>query len=856
MADDEAEGSSPSFGSTIEKLSRLVRMPQHDKQQAKMFVDRIAEVGENQGFTDQQATAILQLALRGSTHTGRSINNRMSLVLLRSIRPARDQQFGVDFVLTIIGALGPADDAVVDSNASIAAARPAANEYPSSGSESDRDESSDKRNRNRRIKLAIGVQSAAVRLLVLLLKAPPITSLQIDEKGNEPADSTRIPESFLTSKARRTLDRCYDILFHFLDYQTLRPYLCHVLSMITRRKHVRHHRILKLMSLRDGAPEDAHLSAFIATCSKYFPILQLANAAPPFNRQSDSHPGGIRYPDSKWLLQVYSIWGRSDGNGDKPKIREAFPRKKRKDPDAPLRSRQAQRASTSSLLPAPSVLSVREGSILLTDVMTYKGLGYTFDRLQMPSHLICALGSDMLATAILAEDPTAYAVQSAMARIGDWAMSAISEEINLPSSQTIKAQDQRPRPESSHRKAASLLLPLGDFVGSMGGCTATLQKWTSRLLHQSIWNSFDNEEKRAVLIIMESFVPDKWTSFSAETLDPIKRLLATCSALEAALILAALTRLLEKWVVGRNWADISNALDDSDAEVYFGFLRLSSDVDHIETIEKATSTIVDMTSSLLLRLPCSLDVMSASLGLYECIFSESFMGLHRVHLPPRYPLHLLSMTQHGSISTLSRLFGIMKQIFDLHVEMGGGEDDSMDESIISTKGAERIKTSQRSFNSDDAKDAFNNCSVYLTDLVWRSNAFGPMHKGEFYDFGPSKAFFHNMTERCFQRGDELVRVGSMTHGGTLGSLMEAHANAILGNTAHPVQGPITPYVLEQASSRNSTAISYTAFRDHHLPWLADRRATGMAGFFYSTISRFREAQHLSYREDSMATSGA
>jgi centromere protein I len=41
----------------------------------------------------------------------------------------------------------------------------------------------------------------------------------------------------------------YDVLFHFLDYDSLRPTVCQLLCYITRREHVMEFRIHKLLSL-------------------------------------------------------------------------------------------------------------------------------------------------------------------------------------------------------------------------------------------------------------------------------------------------------------------------------------------------------------------------------------------------------------------------------------------------------------------------------------------------------------------------------------------------------------------------------------------------------------------------------
>lgn len=851
-SNDEAESSSPSFESTIKQLSRLLNLAQYDKDTVKTLMNRIVSLGMQIGFSDLQATQVVQLALRGGPSPSRAISNRVAIALLKSIYPANNQVFGDEFVLTIVGALGPAKDAVVDRHTDLSAAL---NLSDSSASENDEDYHQGHTRLKRRKVIAIGVQAAALRLLVLLMSPPPVVTLAIDENGQEMRKTARLPSQFLTSRALRIIDKCHGIFFHYLDYQTLRPYLCRLLSSTIRRMHVRHHRIVKLISLHNLAPEDTFVSSLLTTCSKYFPDLRLASPS----TLVDTTLGEMRYPDSKWILHVNEIWNQPETRGGKEAEMRDFdghqPRKRRKQSGAvwnPRKFMERKKSSVSpaaSLLPAPSFLFIQEGSLLITEVMSYKGLGYAFDRLQLPNHLVSAIVHQMTGIAVLAQGHSGT-TNGNVSRICHWAISAISEEINLASSSIITEQDVSPRTASSHHRSAATMLLLGEFAERMGACPVNLQRWTSRLLQPFIWSSMDIEEKVAILKILEYFVPDHWGTFLNRTLAPLLVLANSCQVEEASLFIDALRSLLARWVIGRNWSDISLELKTGKRDIFFGFHVLSPRVEYTETIMSTITLVMELSSSLLIRFPTSLQVMNSSIDLYEAIFTMPFFGLQAYQLPPRYPLHLLCMTQFGSVSTLSRLFGVIKQILDMHNELIDS-DEALNESMDMGDQPERIRHLQRSFKGDESKDTFNLCSIFLSDLVWRSNAFGSIQGNVQYDFGLPRLFLERLEERCEQRGDELVRIGSISHGATLGPLMEAHANEIRQLEAK-VQGPITAHVLKQMRGKGAPALSYIGFRDVHLDWLAVRHARGFRDFFQKTVSRLLEATNSDRSRDQSA----
>jgi len=69
------------------------------------------------------------------------------------------------------------------------------------------------------------------------------------------------------------LDRVYSVLFNLLDMISIRTDLCHLLCLITRRKHVKQFRARQLLDLNLSPGPDPSLTALLKTFQHYMPDL-------------------------------------------------------------------------------------------------------------------------------------------------------------------------------------------------------------------------------------------------------------------------------------------------------------------------------------------------------------------------------------------------------------------------------------------------------------------------------------------------------------------------------------------------------------------------------------------------------
>ncbi|EPQ30128.1 uncharacterized protein PFL1_02245 [Pseudozyma flocculosa PF-1] len=474
------------------------------------------------GFDASQCQRLLNLALCGSSSRKRAALNRKppkasaAASILRSIVPAPGTRLGSDLVYAVLACLGPNPGTKVEADAGI-----------STVSRDDPvDESSSSKIGPDRVKVDIRVQVAAIRLLCVLLDSPPVplnlaATLEPSEEGAEPKHPSELggalPTTYLTLAARATLQRCYGVLFHFLDYQALRPHLCYLLCKVTKRKHVKHYRISKLMSLRANFAAETGLSALLSVYANFYPDLlfpELVGGSGSASSVGSNGVPGLKFPDNDWVGRVLRCHARharrangeklesdndDDDQGKAAAGDRARPAKRaRVSLDASTKTSTEIEASKLPLAALPNLVTIQPqtslnktlGTLpsLITELSSLRHLAHSLDRLTLPSQVAAMLAPTfgarltrvaVLSGATITNDVSLSqdgAVSDAKAsdycwvRLSDWLESVVRDEVGLGQSKA-GAEGGREQPglgggnrirlpanQSAHNRLASLLL--------------------------------------------------------------------------------------------------------------------------------------------------------------------------------------------------------------------------------------------------------------------------------------------------------------------------------------------------------------------------------------------------------------
>lgn len=538
---------------------------------------------------------------------------------------------------------------------------------------------------------------------------------------------------------------------------------------------------------------------------------------------------GIRYPDVRWLSDVVDIWQETPHttlNG------------KSKSDDV---AGQASTPSASHVVPPVTVVSTKQGSILITEVKSFRELGYKLDKVQLPSQLASALGHQFSLVALLAKQETIQ-MSAAVSRINDWMTSAICDEFALPLVETEELPFLSTRSVQATQRSTSLMKALWMWTERCGGCTAWLQHQLKRILKQRIWDCLQWSEQHLTLRLVENFLPEEWDIFHDEVLEPLQILAKSANEKLVAAIVLCLANLLGKWGK-QNWPALLSSRERRVSHRWGGVL-LDPNVDYLFAVQSGAKFASNLACELLSQRPHAITLLHAAIRLHEVLYSDELVGLHTVNLPPQLVLYLPVFSPRGAIMTLSRLLGLVHTVRELH-------QDFLALKAVEQAGSNSIRFSgemqeiEDVFYSEQSSDAINDCVILLVDLVWRNNGFASIEAGN-ADVGLPLSFFQRLSARCQNRGDEFERLGSASHSATLAVLMETYANDVFSKEPNAEQsvlhGPLTPYKLKQARSRGFPSIRYRDFRDNFLNWLTQQGAPGIHGLLNATITRFIRGQ--------------
>ncbi|PWY98276.1 hypothetical protein BCV70DRAFT_36486 [Testicularia cyperi] len=442
------------------------------------------------GFASKQCDHLVQLALRGrlvsSSASGPSVLKRKapktsaSLSILRCIVPAPRAKIGREAVLDILACLGPSPGTDVAKQAGMPM-------------EVDTDEGSSLG--PPRLKVDSKVQAAALKLLCVLFESPSLPlsmaadlytdeESQIERAAHYSAVVGNLPSTYLSTAARTVLDKSYAILFHYIDYQTIRPHLCYLLCRLTKRRHVRHYRITKLVALRASSAPETGLSALLSMFANFYPDLLfpelLGGAGSTGAVMGTGAVAGLKYPDSAWLARVLHTHARvarrnagqtveSDeeqeddstaaGSGGRARGRPAK-KAKLEAGQGDADGSSATVAATAASIAIPNLVTIQPlnsaqkafgtSPSLVTEFSSLRHLAHSLDRLVLPSQVAAMLGSSfgarMMRIAVLAgatitnEDSLSQSVTRGKrdreaeqdlcwSRLSDWLESVLADEL-------------------------------------------------------------------------------------------------------------------------------------------------------------------------------------------------------------------------------------------------------------------------------------------------------------------------------------------------------------------------------------------------------------------------------------------
>ncbi|KAI1429512.1 Mis6-domain-containing protein [Xylaria sp. FL1777] len=174
--------------------------------------------------------------------------------------------------------------------------------------------------------------------------------------------------------------QAYPVLFNLLDTAALRTHACHLLALITRRRHVRPHRIQALLLLSRQTGNDPALTGLLRVYKDYYPEIIVGDA-------TRGKASAFNHPDLQWRERL-------------DEIRRAHAQRRASRSEMPLDAFRVarHRLNGAKNLPIPEVHTSHaiENSVTLEEIESVDGFVKNLEKIELPNQLIAILGDPLL----------------------------------------------------------------------------------------------------------------------------------------------------------------------------------------------------------------------------------------------------------------------------------------------------------------------------------------------------------------------------------------------------------------------------------------------------------------------------
>ncbi|KAG0135182.1 Mis6-domain-containing protein [Tuber indicum] len=584
------------------------------------------------------------------------------------------------------------------------------------------------------------------------------------------------------------LSQLYGVLFNLLDMITLRGHLCHILSSLTRRKHVKPFRIqalyVLLLAHKQSLGNEQPLLGLLQVYKDYYPDVIVGEI-------TTARAGVFSHPNIEWMQKLLLIQESNADDYSGPSDARSSFRIVRK-----IAGRAMKRQKTNHIV-IPEVHTFRsiEASVTLEDVEDVSDFVKKLDKLELPNQLVAVL-EDPLLRKLISLKPS----DGANLRINNWLAACLSGELDSPSVSDLRSADRTEQFLSrvlEYTRFARRLLPaVEDFLKNY------LRAW-------------DGNSHTSTLLGLLCFLPIR----EFEELHRNFFTLVDCQLngrdeTSTIKLVAFYTELIRQWAI--TYGNRAQEIEFSEEES----LALRNTLSHVGQI-----CLVGLAN-----FPGSNLIADAILCFYEGTCASPWEnGLFRIVLPPDQVVYYFVFS--GDVMTLSRICGILskyKRGFELSLRQAqSGHPNGAGE------------------YPRDYVNHFNGFLMDICNLVWRNRAFkwgGSDSKQDQNALGCTLAnnVALSLQRAVDEREESLLTLFSLSHSAVLAQfsaecfrMLENANDSEMRRIRHA--GPVTQKSLQLLATNGGLKITYSDFRVAVLRALGKKGLGGIWDFMHSTM---------------------
>ncbi|KAK7512584.1 Mis6-domain-containing protein [Phyllosticta citriasiana] len=326
------------------------------------------------------------------------------------------------------------------------------------------------------------------------------------------------------------LSKLYGVLFNQLDVMGTRTPLCHLLSLITRRKHVRPFRIQQLLEMVHLTGQDSALVGLLHVYKDYYPDIIIGNAA----KSRASLPVPSR---DEWRQRLQAIQEADADRAEQLLVQ----------PGAFKVVRRGAKRTKASIVPDVHTSHAGASSVTLEEIDNADGLVKNLHKIELPNQVLAAL-KDPLFQKYLILNPS----DAALRRIELWLESYLREVVDAAANGT---------PTPPH--LSELLQGLLTFTQATKTLLPTVQVFLETYL--PVWSG--DKDSDAILGLVSYCPIQNFRAFRKSILEPAEQAVISKSGADDdyTRIITLYTQLSINWNLAANNGSNGPATADGDA---------------------------------------------------------------------------------------------------------------------------------------------------------------------------------------------------------------------------------------------------------------------------------------------------
>eukprot|EP00898_Chlorokybus_atmophyticus_P001646 jgi/Chlat1/2482/Chrsp175S00137 len=540
------------------------------------------------------------------------------------------------------------------------------------------------------------------------------------------------------------LQALYPQLFQLLDYQTVRPYTCHLLYKLTQRRDVQPFRIRKLQALIVSSGREPWIAALLARYQQLCPELPIVASAAqssstPFKPLDACNPGS-GLVEALANMQARSPSAIIDRSATEVKT---------------VLSRGRHTAETAVTVPSVQTAISNghwHGQPVLEDMQSFQEFCEHVDTLALPQQLAAVINDTNLQNA----PPLQHlflmrAEQSAIQRVREWVQFALEEPLAAANESRI-ADD-----------VLDILRKLVRFCQFYQELLPEIEQYLVRF--SATWNG--RRHRTMILQLYRQLRPCAWEDLYQDVLLPLQKLCLDGSAELQAAVIDALTEMLRSWL-RYDWKQVAvvslpggaAALEaTAPFEVWLHhhhiFGAIPGGVNYYTLLQEVIHYVDSLGSHALGSTNAELVVLDSMLNFYEVVsviaskHSVPFTRIPSETLVYRSLLYPLPLH-------VSRMAGILAQYKTEFAHLKGTKDPVLENKYGFSNGLEHIV-------------GFNGFVLDFCNALWRQRILGAEESTVCFEL-PDEVL-----RKLWEKDEQLHRRLSITHSVAFAPFAHAYA---------------------------------------------------------------------------------